>query len=114
MAKLSLLFLYLKIFRPNARLRYFIYFGIAFNILFYTSVMVAFLIIYMPRKGESLLTLLYKPRIRTGVTVAIVQGAVNVGSDLYILCLPILGVWQLQAPLSKKIGISAIFMTGTL
>lgn len=114
MAKLSLLFLYLKVFRPNATLKYFIYFGIAFNILFYTSVMVAFFIIYMPRKGESLFTLLFKPRIRVGVAVAIVQGAVNVGSDLYILCLPIPGVWQLQAPLSKKIGISAIFLTGIL
>lgn len=114
MAKLSLLFLYLDVFRSNARLRYFIYFGIAFNILFYTSVMVAFFIIYMPRKGERLFNLLYKPRIRIGVTLAIVQGAVNVGSDLYILCLPIPGVWQLQAPLSKKIGISVIFLTGIL
>lgn len=114
MTKLSLLFLYLKVFRPNATLKYFIYFGIAFTILFYTSVMVAFFIIYMPRKGESLFTLLFKPRIRIGVAVAIVQGAFNVGSDLYILCLPIPGVWQLQAPLSKKIGISAIFLTGIL
>ena len=76
--------------------------------------MVAFFIIYMPRKGESLFNLLYRPRIRIGVTLAIVQGAVNVGSDLYILCLPIPGVWQLQAPLSKKIGISVIFLTGIL
>lgn len=114
MAKLSLLFLYLRIFRPNVRLRYFIYFGIVFNILFYTSATVAFFIIYMPREGESLFTLLYRPRMRVGITVAIVQGAVNVASDLYILCLPIPGVWQLQAPLSKKIGISAIFLTGVL
>lgn len=76
--------------------------------------MVTFFIIYTPRKGESLLTFLYKPRIRTGVAVSIVQGGFNVGTDLYILCLPIPGVWQLQAPLSEKIGISAIFLTGIL
>lgn len=114
MTKLSLLFLYLRIFRPNVRLRHFIYFGIAFNVLFYTSLMVCFFIIYMPRKGESLFTLLYKPRIRVGVALGIAQSAGNVASDLYILCLPIPGVWQLQAPLSKKIGISAIFLTGIL
>lgn len=74
--------------------------------------MVSFFIIYMPRKGESLFTLLYKPRVR--IALGIAQSAGNVASDLYILCLPIAGVWQLQAPLSKKIGISAIFLTGIL
>lgn len=114
MTKLSLLFLYLRIFRVNVKLRYFIYFGIAIDVLFYTSIMIGFFIIYMPRNGESLLTLLYKPRVRTGVALAIAQSAVNVASDFYILCLPIPGIWQLQAPLSKKIGISAIFLTGIL
>lgn len=116
MAKLSLLFLYLRIFRPNVQLRYFIYFGIVFDVLFYISVMVGIFIIYMPRKGESLFDVLYKPRDRpiAQSSLAIAQSAVNVASDIYILCLPIPGVWQLQAALSKKIGLSAIFMTGIL
>ena len=114
MAKLSLLLLYLDIFRPDVRLRYFIFTGIVFNILFYLSVMTSFLIIYMPRKGETLFQVLYSSRVRSGVTLGIVQGAVNVGSDLYILCVPIPRIWQLQLPPGKKIGISAIFLTGLL
>lgn len=80
-----------------------------------------FTLLYKPRKGESLFALLYKPIDSTGVgltiaqsSLATAQSAVNVASDIYILCLPIAGIWQLQAALSKKIGLSAIFMTGIL
>ncbi len=68
----------------------------------------------MPRKGETLFQVFYSPRVPYGVTLAVVQGAVNVWSDLYILRLPIPGVWQLQLPLGKKIGVSAMFLTGLL
>lgn len=114
MAKLSLLFLYLRIFRPNVRLRYFIYFGIAFNLLCYLSLMVGFFIIYMPRKRESMFTVLDKTRNRAGIGLAITLGAVNIVTDFYILFLPIPAVWQLQAPFGTKIGISAVFLTGIL
>ncbi|KAL9604094.1 MAG: hypothetical protein Q9219_000682 [cf. Caloplaca sp. 3 TL-2023] len=42
------------------------------------------------------------------------QGAINIATDFYILLLPIPGVLQLQLPLKRKIGICAIFMTGSL
>lgn len=114
MAKLSLLMLYLEVFRPNVRLRYFIYFGIVFNVLFHTAIMIVMFVLYMPRPGESLTQVLYSPNAAKGISVAVVQASVNVGSDFYILCLPISGVLQLQHPLRRKIGILAIFLTGLL
>lgn len=114
MAKLSLLLLYLEVFRPNVRLRYFIYLGIMFNVLYYTSAMIAFFIIYMPRRGENLIQVLYISGSPKVILLSIVQGGVNVGSDFYILCLPIWGVWQLQLAPKQKVGISAIFLTGLL
>ncbi|KAL8711208.1 MAG: hypothetical protein Q9220_004353 [cf. Caloplaca sp. 1 TL-2023] len=42
------------------------------------------------------------------------QGAVNVASDFYIFLLPIPGVLQLQLPKKRKIGVCAIFATGSL
>lgn len=39
---------------------------------------------------------------------------INVVTDVYILCLPFIGVWQLQLSAVKKRRVSAIFMTGLL
>lgn len=121
MAKLSLLLFYLEVFRPNLKLRYLIYLGIMFNVLFYTSIMIACFVFYMPRPGESLFKVLYSFNAPEGSLFAnvqgvlpIVQGGVNVGSDLYILCLPIWGVLQLQLEPKQKVGILGIFSTGLL
>lgn len=114
MAKLSLLLLYLGVFRPNPNLRYLIYLGIVFNILFYTSTMIAFFVFYMPRPGESLFQVLYSDRAPKGLVLSYVQGGVNVGSDFYILCLPVWGVLQLQLAPKQKFGILGIFLTGLL
>ena len=114
MAKLSLLLLYLEVFWPNVKLRYCIYLGIVFNVLFYTSTMVAFFVFYIPRLGQSLIQVLYGPSSAKGLLLGVVQGGFGVGSDLYILCLPIWGVWQLQLAPKQKIGISGIFLTGLL
>lgn len=41
-------------------------------------------------------------------------GAFNVFSDIYILCLPIMAVSNLQLPTRKKIGVIMIFLSGIL
>lgn len=114
MAKLSLLLLYMEVFRPNAKLRYFIYLGIVVNVLFYTSATIAFFVFYMPRSGQILFQVLYSSYEPKAIVLAVVQGGFNLGSDFYILCLPIWGVWQLQLAPKQKFGISGIFLTGLL
>ena len=94
--KLSLLLLYLRVFAPNKVTRYLIYFGIIFCFLAYTALM--FLDIF------------------TDVVVSITSnkalGAVNLFSDIYILCVPIAAVSKLQLSIKKTLGIVFIFMTG--
>ena len=114
MAKLSLLFLYLEIFRPNIPLRYCIYFGMTFVSLFYVAIFVAFGVFSIPRRGQTKLASILSKNVEKDINLGIVQGAVNLATDFYIFCLPIHVVWKLQLPPKKKIGVMAIFMTGLL
>ncbi|KAL8816421.1 MAG: hypothetical protein Q9223_004561 [Gallowayella weberi] len=114
MAKLSLLSLYLEVFGPDQRLRYAIYFGLVFVTLFYTATFVAFCVLAIPRPGQSLIGVLLSKDFASLIPISVVQGAANVASDFYIFLLPIPGVLQLQMPTKKKIGVCAIFATGSL
>ncbi|KAL8628986.1 hypothetical protein Q9189_005327, partial [Teloschistes chrysophthalmus] len=114
MAKLSLLMLYLDVFRPDRKLRYAINFGIIFTTLFYASAFIAYCVLAIPRPGESLIGTMLSKGVASAIPLSIGQGAINVATDFYILLLPIPGVLQLQLPTRKKIGFCAIFMTGSL
>ncbi|KAL8867208.1 MAG: hypothetical protein Q9174_005812, partial [Haloplaca sp. 1 TL-2023] len=114
MAKLSLLWLYLDVFRPDKRMRYAIYFGIIFCSLFYTATFIVFCVQSIPRPGQSLLGFMLSKGVAANLPLSVGQGSVNVASDLYIFLLPIPGVMQLQLPKKKKIGVCAIFATGSL
>ena len=114
MAKLSLLALYLHIFRPNPTLRYCIYFGMVFLALFYTSTFTAYGYLSIPRRGQSQLQAILSVNTAKDIPLGIIQGAVNVVSDFCILIIPIPGVLKLQYPWAKTIGVLSIFMTGLL
>lgn len=43
-----------------------------------------------------------------------VQSAINVAADFYVLCLPIAEVCKLHLKFRQKIGVIAIFMAGLL
>ena len=45
---------------------------------------------------------------------SVIMGAVSVFSDIFVICIPIPVVWQLQLPIRKRIGISVIFIAGIL
>ena len=112
--KLSLLLSYLKVFHPNVTLRYLIYFGILFTSLFYTACFLVQIILCTPRSGESWFTVTISPRYAKTIPLGVVQGAIGAAIDFYILFVPIRGIWQLQLPLQRKIGILTIFFSGFL
>lgn len=114
MAKLSLLSLYLDVFGPNQALRYAIYFGMVSVTLFYTGTFIAFCVLAIPRPGETLIGTILSNNVASLIPISVAQAAVNVASDFYIFLLPIPGVVQLQMPTRKKIGVCAIFATGSL
>ncbi|KAL9001839.1 MAG: hypothetical protein Q9188_005198 [Gyalolechia gomerana] len=114
MAKLSLLYLYLEVFRPDKKMRYAIYFGMAFVTVCYSAFFIAYCVLAIPGPGQSLIGVMLSKDIASLLGLAIGQGAVNIASDFYIFLLPIPGVLQLQLGTKKKVGICAIFMTGSL
>ena len=112
--KLSLFLLLLQIFGRLRWLTYLVWFGIVFTGLFYFAGMIVSIAYCAPRHGETYLESFDAPRCHTSTAFGPVQAAVNIISDFYILVLPIPAVMKLQLPLSKKIGIIAIFATGFL
>lgn len=113
-AKFTLLMLYHRIFSPDRWTRLFIYFGIGVIFIVYTVTASIFVGLCVPRKGESWALALLSSRCRVTIVMAYVQGIFNIVSDFYVLVLPLPVLWKLQLPLRKKVGVSAVFMTGFL
>lgn len=112
-AKLSLFWLFLRIFSPNCRTRYLIYFGIASTFAVYMTTSAYFGYLCIPRPGQTWLERI-SGQCTKSRPVIICQGIFAVISDLYLFILPIPIVWRLQVPLRKRIGICVIFATGSL
>ena len=77
--------------------------------------MVALLALCAPRDGFSqraYLTAIASPRCSLNKPLNVALGVVNIFSDFFILILPLPAVWSLQLPVKKKVGISAIILTG--
>ena len=114
MAKLSLLLLYLQIFHPKVWMRNGIILSMITVSLFYTATFVLYGVFSIPRPGQTQLESILSINTAKDIPLGITQGAFSVVSDFYIFCLPIPGVWKLQLPPRKKVGVLAIFMTGLL
>ena len=111
-AKLSILILLSRIFSPNRKLRYAIYFGMLWTgLISATSILLAG-IFCAPRIGESFGSLTVALRCTKNQTWAVVQGVLSTVLDFYIFCLPLPIVWKLHLEPKKKVGILVIFMTG--
>lgn len=114
MAKASIFLLYLRLFGPNKRTRYLIYFGLIFTTLFYTASTLLPIIACSPWKGETRLQSMASARCATDKTLGYVMTVINVISDLYLLALPVPVVWNLQMSTHKKVSVCAVFMLGFL
>lgn len=44
----------------------------------------------------------------------VVASSVNAASDIIILVLPQVRIWNLQMPLSRRIAVSAVFLVGVM
>jgi hypothetical protein len=115
LVKLSILLLYLRLFRASTTTRRLIYGGAAAITLFYTAFAVLQLALCHPRRGESVL----------GDSVArrcsgswkrrfFAFPAFNIASDAYIVALPVRVVWRLQMDWRRKIAVTAVFVMGLL
>lgn len=112
--KLSILIQLMRIFVPNHRGKtyWWIHFLIWGNFLFYVPVIMVSIMACIPRAK------IWNPTMKGHCvdisSVLIATAAINVVSDLTILVLPIVKIWQLQTSQYKRIGISTIFAAGGL
>ncbi|KAJ3577060.1 hypothetical protein NPX13_g3509 [Xylaria arbuscula] len=106
-AKLSILFLLLKIFPRHARpiTAYFIWAAIAFAVLYY-GINVLYIAI---RCGPRLVC----PGVEN-LTIGKVLSIANLALDIYMFVLAAVNVWTLQMSNRLKVGVTAIFATGFL
>lgn len=110
LVKISILLLYLRIFRVNQLLRRLIVFGIVIQVLFYgiiTCVQIGSIV-----KCSSLATSSLQFCKNVAKPLQALQQAFNVVTDFYILILPIPCVLDLQLGRRRKIGIILIFGSG--
>ncbi|KAL8688376.1 MAG: hypothetical protein Q9218_005703 [Villophora microphyllina] len=106
--KLTLFILYYRLFNPSKVMRYLIYFGVGFNLLFYTIYLFLYSLM-CPNVSKRALTC--GPRLKQ---LGVATSGINVVSDFYILLIPLAAVSNLQLPPKRKLGLLAIFFTGFL
>ena len=97
--KLALLLFYHRIFYPDKKTRYAIWLGVVVSFLAYLIIMILFISI---------------SDLHTKLVLSRAIGVVNVVTDFYTLTIPIVAVSRLQMSRSRKIGVSAVFLTGAL
>ena len=114
--KVSLFLLILEIFRPLKWLRIAVWLGLVTTGVFYYSYMIILLIVCAPKEMTQLayLEILGTPQCLNNPRFILPVGIMNVLSDVYLMLIPLPAIWGLQIPLMKKIGISTIFLTGSM
>ena len=106
--------MYLQIFRPMRWLRICAYIGALVTTAFYGAMVVALLVLATPGRGETWTSHFLKPKMGRTKLLPVPTSSVGLLIDLAILVLPIAAVMQLQLPKRRKIGVTLIFMTGSL
>ena len=114
-AKLSLFLLYYRLFARHQWIRHLVYLGIAAAAAMYIAGMIVYGYLCLPRHGQTWIQAGLSSRChKQFIMIGYVRGPFNVISDLYLLFLPLPAVWELHLPLRRRLGISAIFLTGSL
>lgn len=101
----------MQIFRPIILLRYAIWFGGIITVLIYSGFTIAFFILASRRSNETWFEHFEGPLQTKLASLSIPLPAVGLGLDLYILILPMIGIWNLQLSFRRKIGVGLMFLT---
>lgn len=114
--KLSLLALYYRIFRPSRHATILVWLGSIVVVMYNIAFACFYLIITIPRPGEG--GWISQPVLeRTDayeLKGSIGHGIIGTITDFYILLIPLTMVYGLNMSTSKKVGISSIFLIGSL
>lgn len=107
--------LYLRVFGVRNDTRILTYTAIAINFAQCLMCIIAYSIVCVPAPGQSweLADATSKCEV-TGDLIGVVMAVISIFNDFFIIAIPIPAVWSLQLKTKKKIGVSAIFLTGLL
>lgn len=115
LAKLSVLLLYLEIFKVNKQARFTVTIGLTIITAQCLMTIIGYCILCVPKPGDSWLIASSTEKCRVTATLyGVIISAVSVFSDLYVIVIPLPVIWQLHMARRKKIGVSVIFITGLL
>ncbi|KAI1633568.1 hypothetical protein F4809DRAFT_622741 [Biscogniauxia mediterranea] len=113
--KISVLVLYLQIFRILKWMRVISIAGIIVITAAHISTTITFAAMCAPRTGSGQLDFLAAfvsdTCSRTRILI-VIQGIINVVTDIFLLILPLPAIWTLQMPLKRKLAISSMFLVG--
>lgn len=109
-AKVSILLLYLRIFSISKPLRISVHIGTLFMALFYTAMVGVSISTVIRCVGLAAQTLQFC-NTASG-PVQLLNSVFNVVTDFWILILPMPHIIKLQLPISRKIGLAAVFAAG--
>lgn len=115
--KITLLVLYLRLFKPSPRANLMIWGGIVLCVLFYTACVVVSLVQCVPVSNSLPTSGHFGEKDTCGqpqLNLSAGQGVFSAVTDFYVLVIPVSLVLELRLPLKRKIGVSAIFLTGLL
>lgn len=115
--KSAILLLYFRIFKPSKAARLLIYGGIGTIVAFYLITFITNLSLCVPRASDVGGWTSATSQARCALPnqrLALGSGIFSFISDVYVLSIPIFLVSALQLPLRRKIGVVAIFLTGTM
>lgn len=110
-AKISILLLYRRLFALSRISRYCIYSAIAWTTMIASLAIIVDVALCAPEPGKSF-SVHTGRRCESQAIWSVTQGCLNVLLDFFILYIPIPIVWKLQMDRRKKIGVSAVFLTG--
>lgn len=109
--KLSICQLYIRIFNIQRTFRYFVYAGVSFCALIYTTYVSISVATIVQCTGLSSLIL---PVCTHAQSIVIVFSVLGVATDFYILALPISPILHLKLRRRQKIGLLGVFLSGLM
>jgi hypothetical protein len=101
--KLALLGLYYQLFAPKPGMRYTIIVGIVACSVIY----IVFMVIWITIKNHATATIMID-------RIKVAQSILNLATDIYIFVFPLVAISGLKMSRPQKIGVAAVFLTGSL
>lgn len=114
LVKATLFLQYYQLFHPMRWMRISVLIGLLVTGLFYTALTIAYAALWAQRPGETFVDTMFSYHWNAANNFFLPPGVIGSILDFTLLILPIPAVLQLKMSKYKKLGVIAIFMTGSV